>query len=718
MGRRTRLLRDRLFYLLIVVAIFFTFQEDIKNATQGPSKHSAPRPGRGLDTNREEVVEHKQTSLGEDKQDKEETIEDPREAELAKRRQRWKPHSQPVSLELKLPQEILDQEWFQSESRVIDRFGFNLKLSNEIPLDRHFPDYRMEQCKERVYPDPSEMPKVSVIIIYYNEALSTLLRNVVSVLNRSPPELLGEIVLVDDFSTLDQLHYLPEHLDRLNAQLPEAKIRSVRREVHDGIVGARVRGAEEAAFPIIVFLDSHAEACDGWLEPLVYRIHEDRTRAVVPNIRGINIRTLDLLKGDSWPPARGFFNWRLSFTIETADVVHDLAEPGVPLRTAAMKSPVMPGGLFAMDRKFFFDMGAYDPEIKYYGAEHVELSFRVWMCGGSMESIPCSNVGHIYREFNRFGRQQDPLLKNVNIGSVLNRNDARVAEVWLDDYKQIYYNFRGHVNDIGDISDRKELRSRLQCKSFEWFLKEVCRDQYVPDKLSTAVLLKMTSSVSNDLCMDSRGNTQGPVGLSQCRGGSSQKFSFTQEGFIQVANYIGHQLICVRIEPVSQVSCDEAPSWDFEEGVTEIKIRDQCLTRGPDSGDQVKIRSCDGRSSQQWRFTDHGTIAAPEGTLCVDNMQRKNGPPGMYGCHGYGTQQWIRTPDNKIKSISTNVCIGIQHTVGLFRCLKDDPDFLWELKGGKFSSKPYRDLCLKRGSDESTLAVGKCSATVNMWTLN
>ena len=63
-------------------------------------------------------------------------------------------------------------------------------------------------------PSIQVMPKVSVIIIYYNEPLSTLLRNVISVLNRSPPELLGEIVLVDDHSTLDELRMLPEHLGR------------------------------------------------------------------------------------------------------------------------------------------------------------------------------------------------------------------------------------------------------------------------------------------------------------------------------------------------------------------------------------------------------------------------------------------------------------------------------------------------------------------------
>lgn len=61
--------------------------------------------------------------------------------------------------------------------------------------------FHIDRCLSLKY--PTKLPTASVVIIFHNEAWSTLLRTVHTVLARSPQEYLKEIILVDDHSNFE-----------------------------------------------------------------------------------------------------------------------------------------------------------------------------------------------------------------------------------------------------------------------------------------------------------------------------------------------------------------------------------------------------------------------------------------------------------------------------------------------------------------------------------
>ncbi|XP_056416789.1 N-acetylgalactosaminyltransferase 7 isoform X4 [Hyla sarda] len=340
----------------------------------------------------------------------------------------------------------------------------------------------------------------SVIIVFHNEGWSTLMRTVHSVIKRTPRRYLAEIVMIDDYSN-------KEHLKgRLEDYIKQwnGLVKVFRNERREGLIQARSIGAQKAKLgQVLIYLDAHCEVGINWYAPLIAPIAEDR-------------------------------------------------------------SPAMAGGLFAIERDFFFELGLYDPGLQIWGGENFEISYKIWQCGGKLLFTPCSRVGHIYR---LHGWQGNPPPVYVGSSPTL-KNYVRVVEVWWDEYKDYFYASRPETKALafGDISELKKFREDHNCKSFKWFMEEIAYDipahyPLPPKNVDWGEIRGLDSNY----CIDSMGHTNGGlVELGPChRMGGNQLFRINEAN--QLMQY------------------------------------DQCLTKGQD-GTTVMITHCNLNEYKEWQY--------------------------------------------------------------------------------------------------------------------
>uniref|UniRef100_A0A8C3WGH7 Polypeptide N-acetylgalactosaminyltransferase n=1 Tax=Catagonus wagneri TaxID=51154 RepID=A0A8C3WGH7_9CETA len=504
-------------------------------------------------------------------------------------------------------EEVPERDWGaevehgETSEEELTPLGLEEAFSARVPLRRALPEVRHPLCLQQ-HPEDS-LPTASVILCFHDEAWSTLLRTVHSILDTAPRVFLKEIILVDDLSQQGQLKSaLSEYVARLE------RVKLLRSNRRLGTARARMLGAARATGDVLVFMDAHCECHPGWLEPLLGRIAGDRSRVVSPVLDVIDWKTFQYYPSKDLQ--RGVLDWKLDFHWEP---LPEHERKALPSPISPVRTPVVPGGVVAMDRHYFQNTGAYDPLMSLQGGENLELSLKAWLCGGSVEVLPCSRVGQIY------GRQdaRSPLEREAAL-----QNKVLIAETWLGSFKETFYRHSPEAFSLSkagkpDCTERQQLQRRLGCRTFHWFLANISPELY-PSERRPRFSGKL-HNVGLGFCADCQeeGDVLGCAMMLAPCSDTQQRQHLEHPGRKEI-HYGSPQRLCfdVRQEQVILQNCaKEGPAihqqhWDYQENGMIIHILSgKCMEAVvQEDNKDLYLRACDGKASQLWRFDSVRTV--------------------------------------------------------------------------------------------------------------
>lgn len=285
-------------------------------------------------------------------------------------------------------------------------------------------------------PYPKKIKTMSIVMAAHNEH-KYMARTLASIYERTPEDVLQEVIVVDDASDPPLAGSMVDY--------PQVKI--LRQNSRLGLIKSKYAGGNAASGDMIMFLDAHVCPEWKWTEPLLKHVNTNYKRVVVP--------VIPILDGETWKVnsnavgIKMMFDWTLFF--QWFEDGNDLV-------------PCMSGGLFAITRQWWHESGEYDYAMNMWGAENIEQSIRVWLCGGEIYVARDSRVAHVFR--SSFPYKID--------GRQIYLNKVRTVETWFDEYKEYYYaadpGGLAYKNLIGSLEDRMQLKQKLQCKPFQWYV--------------------------------------------------------------------------------------------------------------------------------------------------------------------------------------------------------------------------------------------------------
>lgn len=450
-----------------------------------------------------------------------------------------------------------------------------------------------KKCAEKKWTPISLLPEVSVIISFHNnENIFNILHTLHAIVKHTPSQLLREIILIDDNSHKDEFcQILKFHID----EFVNARVQLVRSNSTLGLIRARLNGIKLARAPVVIVMDSHVEPQPGWLVPLLHEIKLDGRTLATPY--------LDWMQKfpHGWQYRHGacswktYFDWTLTFGFQALSPKVITVREANP--TAPVASAVTVGTVWAMEKAWFEEVGAFDEDMQLWGGENIDLGVRVWLFGGRVVNVPCSHVAHLESVGGRDYRN--------SWSEIIHTNYKRFAEVWMDDYKEYFYQHIPEARNLnmGDITSRLTLKSRA-LHNFTWFLTNILPELGRPDVGSMAWGgLEVVYDGRLPRCLDSLFSFSPQITLCNPRAIATQGYYWTMDGLIRlpihILNHAGEAV--VSNEYTSYHNTGQATVWFHTRNGPIIETKSG-LCMEMTAQNTVILTKCEDKPQQRWRF--------------------------------------------------------------------------------------------------------------------
>lgn len=199
-------------------------------------------------------------------------------------------------------------------------------------------------------------------------------------------------------------------------------------------------------------------------------------------------------------------------------------------------------------------------------------------------------------------------------------NTARTVEVWLDEYKRLFYMNRPDLltTDIGKTDKRKDFKAKMHCKPFKWYLDNIFPQKFILDDPDHVFAYGRVRNPQNSVCFDTMQNDEKDsyeLGVYPCHDfvAASQFFSFSkkyevrrEDNCAEVSQFGG--AASSGAEKVQMVACNGnggGQEWiHTKQGRMIHKETNKCLDARSGT-EELVVAPCKAVKSQIWYFDNY-----------------------------------------------------------------------------------------------------------------